>query len=162
MQPGLVSHNFVKALAASVLCFSSSILAQDECNTAIPVFDGVSGPFDNSLATNSAPPFSCPGLAGNDLWFSCQATCTGTVTADTGPPTGTTFSIDTVIEAFSGTCGHLVSEGCNDDACAQQSRITFLTTAGVAYLIRGGGWQGATGNFPLRITRPDFQIVGGA
>ncbi|MCF7954259.1 MAG: serine protease, partial [Phycisphaerae bacterium] len=43
--------------------------------------------------------------------------------------------------------------GCNDDACGSKSKLDVPLTGGKAYYIRIAGYDGATGNYALDITR---------
>ena len=117
----------------------------DECAGAIPIRDGVHGAYFSHAATTSAPTWGC-GQGGSDLWWRYTAPCTGTATFDTCSPT---LDFDSVLEVFGGTCGGLVSLGCNDDACGRGSRVTINTIAGESYYVRVGGHAGATGRFDL-------------
>ncbi len=83
------------------------------------------------------------------MWYRYRPTSTATVTIST---CGSTNSYDTVISAYTGTCGALTQIACNDDSCALLSQTTFSGTAGVTYYIRVAGFQGATGNFTLTVT----------
>ncbi len=120
--------------------------ANDECWGAVPIGLGLGDPVSNAEATASPPPFAC-GSGGSDLWYLHVATCSGTLTADTCD--GTDF--DTLLEVFGGDCASLISLGCNDDDCAQQSRVALRVFEGVSYWIRVGGWSGDTGTFRLRL-----------
>jgi len=137
-------------IAAVAICpFALTGLAtaqNDECATAISVTAGAFA-FDTTAATLSAPPWPCAGNGGPDLWYSLTATANSTITATTCG--GATF--DTALQAFSGTCGVLVSVVCNDDACGLQSRIQFPATSGQTYYIRVGGFNGSTGTGTLSI-----------
>lgn len=119
----------------------------DECWQAIPVTDGLHGPFSNVLATTSSPPAPC-GLAGNDVWFVYTAACTA-------PHTFTTCSaartFDTVLEVLDGGCA-APTLGCNDDGCdGLGSRLTVPLVANGVYYVRVAGFAGATGNFDLQV-----------
>ncbi|MBK8098744.1 MAG: hypothetical protein IPK26_16650 [Planctomycetes bacterium] len=127
---------------------TGSSASPDECSGAHLITDGVHGPYDNSTATTSAPAWPC-GSGGKDLWFAYQATGTGNLTATTC----SLSTLDTVIEVFSGTCGALVSRGCNDDVCGAQSTVTVPVTPG-PYRIRVGGFGGAAGTFRLDVRGP--------
>jgi hypothetical protein len=120
----------------------------DECAGAIGVQNGTNGPFDNHTATDSTPRFACVSNAGNDVWFSYRATCTGTTTFSTC--SNATF--DTALEVFGGTCSSLVSLGCSDDLCGSQSQVTITTVAGTDYRVRVGGYGVERGTFTLVIT----------
>src|SRR5262245_43440404 len=74
----------------------------DEGVGALPVVDGTNPPQSNVGATTSAPGWSC-GAGLNDVWYSYAASCTGIATFSFC--TGGTANYDTVLEAFSGTCG---------------------------------------------------------
>lgn len=137
----------IQKLLATAVCLVTPVLAQDECSMATAVVDGPNGPYTNVGATDSPEPWPCGGTASADVWYFYIATCTGTAQAQT---CGGGF--DTKIEVFSGTCGALVSLGCNDDSCGLQSSISWSTTMGTQYYIRVGGFSGATGNFPLDIS----------
>ncbi len=108
--------------------------------------------FDTTIATTSADPVSdaaCPGtLLGDlyhDVWFQYAASTTGPVTVSV---CGATF--DTDLAMYEGSCGALVSIGCNGDGCLQSDGVTpFASTldaevvAGGTYLIRVGGYSTA-------------------
>ena len=86
----------------------------------------------------------------NDVWYSYTATCTGTVTASLCLP-ATNF--DTLMAAWSGSCGCLSEIACNDDACpGNKSSVTFSSIAGTTYYLSIGGFDGGAGNFGLSIT----------
>ncbi|MCA8944309.1 MAG: trypsin-like peptidase domain-containing protein [Planctomycetes bacterium] len=121
--------------------------SNDDCATATAVGEGVNGPFSSAGANTSAPSWSCAS-GGGDVWFAYTAPCTGTATFDTCSATRT---FDTAIEAFGGSCGSLSLITCNDDACSLGSSLTINTTIGTTYLIRVGGYQGATGMFDLTV-----------
>ena len=57
--------------------------------------------------------------------------------------------------------GRLV--GCNDDACALKSEVSFFATAGTTYYIRAAGFGGAVGTMDVEITVDGgFGLVGTA
>lgn len=122
--------------------------SNDDCANAIAVVDGVNPGFSNVGATTSAPAWPC-GTGAADVWFVYTATCSGAVAVDT---CGAGTNFDTTLEVFSGNCGSLVSQGCNDDTCGLHSSVTAIVTAGNTYYIRVGGYSGATGSFDLTVT----------
>jgi GEVED domain-containing protein len=139
----------------SITISCSGVPSNDNCAAAIPVVDGLNGPFDNTGATNSAAAASCgyngsPGY--NDVWFSYTATCTGTVlvdTCDTGG--GTTTLDDTILTAYA-TCGG-AELSCSEDTCALLSAIPFPVTSGQTYRIRVSSYaSGGLGTFMLTVT----------
>lgn len=130
------------------------VFPNDDCAGAIPVALGMNGPFTNACATNSPEAWPC-GSGGNDVWYSFTAGLTAPHTFRT---CGANF--DTVLQVFDGSCGTLVSLGCNDDngvgPCAtpvpnRQSKVTATLTNGVTYLVRVGGFVGVRGTFPLEV-----------
>jgi hypothetical protein len=58
---------------------------------------------------------------------------------------------DSVLAAWSGTCGALSQLACNDDFCGLSSHITFGVLQGTTYYISVGGFVGSTGNFNLSV-----------
>jgi hypothetical protein len=124
--------------------------SNDECAFARPITDGLTMD-TNATATTSAPTGSC-GAMGRDVWFAYTATCTGNVVA-TFCSGGGTAGFDTVLAAFSGTCGALTQITCNDDFCGTRSQITFAATAGTTYYIAAGSFAGVAGGaFTLAVS----------
>lgn len=131
----------------------------DDCVNAMYVTNG-SFPFSNAGATTDGPdePTACAFFSytqiDNDVWYLYESTCDGTVTVQT---CGSAF--DTKMAVYAGaTCpGAAAAIACNDDSgdCAAnslQSAVTFPSTSGQFYLIRVGGYQGATGSGTISIT----------
>ena len=148
--------------AAAVL--AAPALAQfpnDDCTGAVPISQGVWGPYSNVGATTSTQPWSC-GVGGGgptaDLWYSYVAPASGPLTVSLC--NGTSF--DSVLEIYDGTggCGALVSVACNDDFCGgggPSSISGAAVTAGTTYLIRVGGWGNASysvGGFTIDVNGP--------
>jgi len=109
---------FTLLLAGAINLISLDLYAQaDECADAIVVNVssdclGSLATYQTDAATGSLPAVVCNQLASpqaNDIWF--RFTAVGNSTAVQVEGTG---SFDPVIEAFSGTCGALVSVGCAD------------------------------------------------
>ncbi len=128
-------------------------VTNDSCATAIPLLNGVHGPFTCQGASTSAPAWPC-GNGANDVWFSYNVTNFGTLDVDTC----FLAAFDTVIEVFSGSCGNLTSVGCNDDACGTQSSLSIPVSPGT-YYIRVGS-NGAPGGFNLDIEGPSGNPAG--
>src|SRR5262249_51209174 len=89
-----------------------------------------------------------PGF-GKGVWFTYTPGVGGVVTIDT---CGSDY--DTVVQAYTGTCGALVpvgGGGCNDDslgACPANSHasyVDFPATAGTTYHILAGGFNAQAG-----------------
>ncbi|RZJ33144.1 MAG: T9SS type A sorting domain-containing protein [Flavobacterium sp.] len=96
--------------------------ANDECSGAVALTPGgvyadyvTNG--SNFSATQSAQtaPTTCLGFAGGDVWFSVVVPASGNITIETGDSTAGASGVDTVITAYSGTCGAPVQVGCDDD-----------------------------------------------
>lgn len=89
---------------------------------------------DTSTATTSAddPVPSCAfGQGSNSVWYLFRPSQNSTVIADTA---GSDY--DTVLSAYTGSCGSLTEVACNDDSGdGLQSQITFDVKAGTTYLI---------------------------
>src|ERR1051326_4344423 len=87
------------------LCLlSAATFAQDECATAVQIFDGLTSG-SNLGATTSSPTGSC-GVMGSDIWYYYQACSSGTVTVSMCD-SGAGANYDTVLAGFSGTCRSL-------------------------------------------------------
>jgi hypothetical protein len=99
----------------------------------------------------------------NDVWRRWTACASGTVTFQTcGAAT-----FDTELALYPNTCptapGTVLA--CNDDAsgCSgNTSRMSYNVTAGTTYLIRIGGYNGATGSGTLTISGPACAPAGPA
>ncbi|MBL8734921.1 MAG: hypothetical protein JNL12_00710 [Planctomycetes bacterium] len=124
------------------------VLPNDECSGAIPLVNGVNGPFTNIGSSTSTPAWAC-AQGGNDVWFSYYVGTAGSLVVETC----NLADWDTAIQVFSGNCGALTSVGCNDDTCSTRSRVTVAVTPG-PYFVRVGGFQGALGTFSLSVNGP--------
>jgi hypothetical protein len=119
----------------------------DECIDAHVVSNG-SFDFSITEATDSTDPYSydceIPGYFGwmeQDLWWSYEATCTGTLTANLCD--AVEFNADIVV--YEGTCQNMTQIACNGhypndgwEQCYLGSRVDTQVTAGTMYLIRVG------------------------
>jgi subtilisin family serine protease len=129
--------------------------ANNACASAQTVAYGTTA-FTTVGATTDGPA-ACV-TTGNDVWFRFTACVSGTVTVQTC----SLASWDTVVAVYSGSCGALTQRACNDDACGTQSRAAFSATAGQVYLIRVGGYNGATGTGSISVTGPSCSPTGPA
>lgn len=126
----------------------------DNCADATAISDGTF-PFDTTGATTDGPdePALCfafgDSQVGSDIWFDYTATCTGLGTVSL---CGSGF--DTKVAIYDGNVCPTVSSAvaCNDDFCALQSQVSFATVAGNHYLIRVGGYNGATGSGTMTVS----------
>ncbi len=105
-------------------------------------------PFSDSQNTTAAGlPFDDPtpncGLSiGRSIWYSFTATSDARVVFRT---IGSDF--DTVLSVYTGTRGHLVEVGCNDDSgFSPTSSFNIRTIPGTTYYVMVAGNQGAGGN----------------
>lgn len=143
----------------------------DTCAAATVVGNGTTN-FSNTNATTDGPaePNFCNANGytqiGNDVWFSWT----------NGPNAGDAVislcgsTFDTKLAVYAGaTCpsaaGNIIS--CSDNArtCSSgngtQSEVAFRATANGQYLIRVGGYNGATGDGVMNITAPLPPVTGG-
>ncbi|MCA9286112.1 MAG: hypothetical protein KDA22_12885 [Phycisphaerales bacterium] len=144
--------------------------SNDHCGNAIPVVIGQTIPFCTSGADTDGPSVagSCGTFATqvhHDVWFEYVAQGDGALTASTCG----TADFDTVIAVYSAEpgedacpapngAGTLVT--CLDDTAlctGQTTSLTFDVEAGRTYLIRVGGFGGASGTGELSF---DFDSVG--
>jgi hypothetical protein len=65
--------------------------------------------------------------------------------------TCTNTSYDSKLSIYSGSCGGLVCETGNDDACGLQSQVELLTVAGTQYYLLVHGFGSNSGDFELSI-----------
>jgi hypothetical protein len=94
--------------------------ANDECAGAIALTPGgvfadnaVTGTmFAGTLTAGVTPTCQTTNIA--DVWYTVEVPASGSLTIET-QSNATNSLVDTVIVAFTGTCGSLVEVGCNDD-----------------------------------------------
>jgi hypothetical protein len=149
----MMRHNFVPAARASLVAIVCVVLAHaqnDSCLTAIPIGDGLTTGTNIGATTGPDPTGSCTTFT-DDVWYAYTASCTGQVIASM---CSNPFTYDSVLAAWSGTCGALSEIACDDDFCTflGTSEIVFPVTAGTVYYLSVGGFSGAQGNFDLNIT----------
>ncbi|MFT5733100.1 MAG: hypothetical protein ACJA2W_002926 [Planctomycetota bacterium] len=136
------------------LVVSEYTASNDDCASATPLLAGASTVFDTSGAAPFAIAFSCgSGAIGGDLWFSY--TPTSSSVALRVETCGS--AIDTILEAYEGPCGALVSLDCSVDFCSSYtagtgfmlvggSRVNVTSvTAGQTYYFRVAGENGSSG-----------------
>lgn len=144
---------------------SGTAPANDDCTGAIAIG---AFPFSSTVDTTAAtigtePAAECTDT-GATIWYRytnnsgyMQAISANTFASD---------PMDTVLEAFTGTCAALVPLACNDDASGLQSAVSFQVAAGQTVYLRAGGFQGETGNLTLDVpsaityTCPEIAIAG--
>lgn len=106
--------------------------ANDECSGAVALTPG--GVFaDNAIVgtslaatdTDSQVP-SCQTSYTSNVWYSVVVPASGNITIETQSDAGSGYT-DSVITAYSGTCGALTDLGCDDDAGAGFFSLLSLT-----------------------------------
>ncbi len=106
--------------------------ANNNCGSAIALTPGATFASNPVTGTNTAAtgsveptPITCFGYNGGDIWYSVAVPDSGSITIETGAPT-TGTGIDTVITAYTGSCGNLIQEGCNDDGAGNAYSLVSL------------------------------------
>jgi len=136
------------AFAATAFAAALPALAQpanDSCSNATPMGNAsISGTTTGS--TNDFVGTCGSSTSTGDVWYAYTATASGSVTAATCA--GANY--DTVISVHT-ACGSGNAIVCNDDNCGLQSSVDFSATAGVVYLVRVSGFNGAFGDFTLTV-----------
>lgn len=127
------------------------------CDSPIDAIDGTVA-FSTIGATTDGPdePNAClffgNSQVSNDLWYCYTATCTSDAAVSL---CGSSY--DTKVAVYDGCgCPSAEAMACNDDGCGSdvtnvQSRVTVPMVSGHQYLIRVGGYIGATGDGLLTI-----------
>ena len=151
---GAISGDYVLELSAVTCTFVPP--AGDNCADAVVAVVG-SNAFDNANANTSVPDVTC-GFGGapftKDVFFTFVAPATDGYTLQT---CDSSVPFDTGIEVWD-SCpdqGGLML-ACNDDGpgcVAYSSLLAADLVQGVTYIIRVGGWNGATGATELNITQ---------
>ncbi|AWI24480.1 T9SS-dependent choice-of-anchor J family protein [Flavobacterium pallidum] len=107
----------------------------DECSGAVELFPGVD--FDGGVldstnlgATSSSDLPSCQASATRDVWFKVVVPADGNLTLETALATDSEND-DTVMIAYTGTCGNLTEIDCNDDNTADNSLFSKLELTGL-------------------------------
>ncbi len=94
--------------------------------------------FEGATASGISPEPSCGVFgSGEDIWFIAVVPSTGNITIETKEVPGSSFG-DSVVVAYSGSCGSLTELGCDDtggDGLYSKLELTGLT-AGDILLIR--------------------------
>jgi hypothetical protein len=121
----------------------------DVCSTALAI-NAASSPvsFDTSASgfnPNAAATCGFGTAASNDIFYAYTAALTGQTTLSF---CGSGY--DTVVQVLDGCGGAVIV--CNDDFCALQSQVSFLTTAGATYIVQVDGYNGANGAGSFTIT----------
>jgi len=137
----------------------------DTCTTAAPLTVTNSldtGEIFTSVAatTDSETVPDCADFYANDVWFSIVVPEDGNVTVETQQVVGSDND-DTIIQAFSGTCGALTSIDCNDDnEDAEEGYFSKLVLTGLTpgETIYVAVWQFSLEEFGFPATPGQFSI----
>lgn len=114
----------------------------DDCASATVITGtAINGSSINATGTDLT---ACGTGDTADVWYSWTAPAGGQVEVSTCSTTG---PLDTTLAVFIGCGGTVV--GCNDNVCREKSRVRWTAAAGVNYLIRVAGVNGAIGGFTL-------------
>jgi Secretion system C-terminal sorting domain len=156
--------------ASNVQSFTTSpAITNNDCSGAINLTNNTTVLGSTIYSTQSNPAADCSGgisAYANDVWYKFKTNATGgaaSIVVTTFLQNG--ISMDAVVEAYSGTCGGLVSLGCID-AVGDVSAET-LVLAGLAanstYYVRVYGWQTTAGTGASAFVFQPFNIkVSGA
>jgi len=134
---------------ASVPFTTYTPVAGDTCDIALPIACGGSETGTTVGATSLGEPSPCGGVTAGapGVWYNF----TGNGDLITASLCNSSF--DTKIQIYSGTCGTLTCVDANDDACAFQSEVTFVSTNAVEYYIYINGYGASdVGAYQLDIT----------
>jgi hypothetical protein len=137
---------------AFTLRVTTPSITNNTCAAAPLIADNQTVAGSTCGAAASGTPAACaPTIASPDVWYRYVPSCSGRVGIDL---CGSNF--DTVAGLYSGTCDALVEEGCNDDApthctSAIASYLESDVAAGQAYFVRVTGYNGAFGQYVLRV-----------
>jgi hypothetical protein len=128
--------------------------SNDDCSGAIALTTG--GVFATNATLGSTvsattvpaptPTYTCQSNRSNDVWYSVTVPASGNLTIETNSVVGSLLT-DTVMSAFSGSCGSLTQVGCDDDASPDGNfsliSLTGRTPGEVLYV---GVWKYSTGS----------------
>ncbi|MEC4048400.1 T9SS type A sorting domain-containing protein [Flavobacterium sp. SUN046] len=119
----------------------------DDCLGALPLTvaaDFTSGVVSGTILaanTDTTVTPSCQALFGADVWYTVVVPASGSVTIETQTNASNSMS-DSVIAAFSGSCGSLTEIGCNDDkATSDFMSLLSLTALNPGDVIYVGVWK---------------------
>jgi hypothetical protein len=124
--------------------------ANDDCANATTIATGQQPDLDTRGATTAgSDPFQSCTIGGSaknskSVWFRYTPATAGSVIVNTVSST-----YDTVLTAYTGTCGAVAAVACDDDGAINgASRVQFTVTGGTSYLIevtaKGAGGAGGT------------------
>ena len=121
--------------------------ANDACADAIEILPNTVTPGRTTFASVSmgSADFCGTSLSAPGVWYSFTGTGFTTFVFTCGPNT----DYDTKLHIFTDGCDTLTCVAGNDDACASQSGVGFVSELDREYLVLVSGFGGAVGNFEL-------------
>lgn len=142
----------VGALVAAI-AIPGSVLAAPPSNDDFAAAVELFGPADVAEGSNAeatketGEPMHAGNVGGASIWYRWTAPAAGRVVVST---CGSGFN--TLLGVYTGDAvASLVEIAGNDDACDQQSRLSFQAVAGTTYRIAVDGFGGATGFVSLSV-----------
>jgi hypothetical protein len=156
--------NYIITVVILLFCYTGVVHAgtpppNDDCASAISITSDGDTPFDTTFATTDGPADSLCDYAGysqvnQDIWYSYTASCTGILTVSICNQA----NFDTKLAFYDGISCDATDLGnnilaCNDDfgGCGSTSELAAPVVSGQQYLIRVGGYDGASGSGTLSI-----------
>lgn len=111
--------------------------ANDNCSGAILLTPGATfaqNPLTATtvgatLTTDATATTACQTTRYADTWYSVVVPASGSITIETATTAGTAVT-DTVMGVYTGSCGSLVSVGCNDDILAGTNNFSKVSLTG--------------------------------
>ncbi len=147
--------NLISADGCSATCQTELVAPNNMCSNQISVGEGTRG-FFTSGATTDGPNETLGNCSkfgstqiDNDVWFCYTPTCNGTATVSL---CGSSY--DTKMAVYDGCACPTIASAieCNDDTCANASQVSFGVAMGASYLLRLGGYLGASGSGTMTIS----------
>jgi fibronectin type 3 domain-containing protein len=126
-------------------------VSNDTCATAKSIsIPSTSTQITIDATTAGDPTPSCRTSFGRGVWYRITAVNTGTIYINTE---GSNF--DTVLTAFSGSCGALTEVACDDDSgTGLLSSTSFSATSGTSYYVMASGFGAQAGSLILNVAAP--------
>ncbi|MGH3054244.1 MAG: hypothetical protein ACRDL7_04615, partial [Gaiellaceae bacterium] len=129
----------------------TSGVANDTCSNATIVsatpYSGLTATGLASAESNLPAP-SCGNQArAKSVWYQYTAPVSGTLMVNTF---GSNY--DTILAAYTGTCGALSPLSCNDDYAGAQSRLSIQAVAGTTYYFIVTAYRGDGGTLAFQVT----------
>ncbi|GAB0155932.1 T9SS type A sorting domain-containing protein [Chryseobacterium sp. Alg-005] len=137
--------------------------ANDECSGAIALTVGTDFASGAILSTNAGATTNTTSTCAtsnsvNNTWYSVVVPASGNVIIETGAAAGSQFT-DSILAAYSGTCGSLTQISCNDDITTTTnlySRVSLTgRTPGETIYVSVWRYSTAGGDGPIQVSAYD-------